>query len=115
MANADFYSVACGNDYTEATTIRDAIGASGGVFAVQDQPTRYRLQFGKYGSDDWTRGRIIGTGGGTIPRGATGVQFRNASPGVVSTVTAVFALADEPLLSLTFPAAASVSTAQRVT
>jgi hypothetical protein len=114
MANADFYGIACGNEYTEAATIRDVLGASEGVFEIQDQPSRYRIQFGKYGQDYWTRERIIGTGGGTIPRGAIGIQFRNATPNVVSTVTAVFALQDEPLLSLTFPAAASVSTAQRV-
>jgi hypothetical protein len=109
MANADFYAVACSDEYKQSATIEDVLMASGGAFTIQDQPARYRVQFGSYGASSWTRERIIGTGGGVIPNGATGIQFRNATKGLVSTVTAVFALRDEPLLSLTFPAAETVS------
>lgn len=118
MANAEFTAVACGDDYTPAATITDVFQSSGGIFQVQDQPARYQLQFqrdGQQGSDYWTRERQIGAGGGSIPRGATGIRFRNASPGVIATVSAQLALADEPYLALTFPTAVSVATATRVT
>lgn len=118
MANAEFTAVACGDDYTPAATITDVFQSSGGIFQVQDQPAKYRLQFqrgGQQGSDYWTRERTIGAGGGSIPRGATGIQFRNATPGVVATVSAQLALQDEPYLALTFPTAVSVATATRVT
>lgn len=114
MANSQFQSVACGNDYTDAATIRDVFNPGGGVFQVQDQPVTYKLQYGGQGVDQWSPEATLGTGGGSIPEGVTGVAFKNAQAGIVATVSALIRPRTQPHLSLTFAGSQSVSTFQRV-
>lgn len=104
MANEQFNSVACGDQFTDAATIRDVFGSGGGVFEVQGNPVSYTLQFGGQGEDFWTQEATIGTGGGTIPPGVTGVRFRNFIAGSVATVSALIRHKNQPHLSLSFAA-----------
>lgn len=107
MANQSFNSVACGDGYTDAATISQVFGSGGGAFEIQDQPAFYKLQYGGQGSDTWTDEQQLGAGGGTIPPGVTGIAFRNASNGVVATVSAYIIPAAQPHLALSFPSPTS--------
>jgi hypothetical protein len=102
VANSQFNNVVCGDNYTDAATIRDVFGSGGGVFEITNEPVVYSLQFGGQGADNWTEEATIGTGGGTIPPGCTGVRFRNATAGLPATVSALIRHIAQPHLSLSF-------------
>lgn len=109
MANSEFTGVSCGDNYTDAATIRDVFGSGGGVFEVQNQPVKYKLQYGGQGVDYWTSEAVVGTGGGTIPPGVTGLAFRNAVAGQTAVVSALIRPAAQPHLALSFPAATVIT------
>ena len=97
--------VACGTDFTDAATLKDVFLSGGGAFQVDGNPAKYQLQYGGLGVDYWTDDATIGTGGGTIPPGATGVRFKNATAGLVATVSALIRPKTQPHLSLAFSSA----------
>lgn len=105
----EFTSVTCGNDYTNAATIRDVFESGGGVFEVDNHAAIYKLQYGGLGADYWTDEATIGTGGGSIPPGVTGIAFRNATAGQNAVVSALIRNRAQPHLTLSFAQAGGVS------
>lgn len=107
--------VATLNTYDESVTIRDVFGSGGGVFQVDNAACLYRLQYGNQGEDYWTPESFIGTGGGPIPKGVTGIQFRSFLLNNPATVSAQIFQHDNPYLSLVFSGALVVTNLPRTT
>ncbi len=98
-------TVACGDNYTDAATIKDVFQSGGGAFQIQNQPVFFKCQYGGQGVDAWTEEQQLGVGGGPVPPNVTGVAFRNAVAGKTATVSAFIVPKGQPSLSLAFPGA----------
>lgn len=107
--------VACGDQYTNATTLSEVFNSSGGYFTIQDNDAYVELQYGGLGQFYWTNEAPVPVGNGILQAGTTGVRFRNLTPGLAATVTAALYAEAEPALIITAGGLATPSTGMTIT
>ena len=98
-----------GTTYASSATIQDVYNSGGGSFVVKNAAVYYRLQWGAQGLAAWTPEVPLEPGGGAIPPGVTGIQFRNALASSQATVSAYIVQKLQPALTLGFSTSTAVT------
>lgn len=97
-------------DYTDAVTIQNVWDSNGGFAIVTGADVFLELQYGQYGTSDWTREVHIPQNSPIVlDKGTVGVRFRDYKSGVHATISGALASASEPPIVLTNPGTIKVS------
>lgn len=97
------------DQYTDALTIADLWGSSGGYFIVTVADVYMQLEFGELGQTWWTNEFHVAVGNGEIDPGTLGVRFRSYTSGKPATVTATLFGEAEPRIIIGSPSTANVT------
>jgi hypothetical protein len=81
-------------------TIDFCYQSNGGYFNVSGNAAFCQLQYGAYGSEEWTDEFLVPIGNGELQAGTIGVRFRSATPGLPAAVSAGMSERDEPAVIL---------------
>jgi hypothetical protein len=108
--------VLSGNTYDEVNAaITQQYRGQGGRFFVQDGNVWVKLQYGVYGTEEWTDETEVPVGAGTIDVGAIGIAFRNDDATVPATVSASIKLPGRPGITLGASGIATPATSSMIT
>ncbi len=107
-------SVVCGDDFTDAASIRNVYKSNGGYIAIGGQDVYAQLQYGVQGQEVWTPSVHLPVGNGTLDKGTLGIRFRNYKAGSAATVSAGLSGPKEPQITIGSGGVATPSTATPV-
>jgi len=92
-------NVTTSEEYTDATTLTEIPGAHGGFFQLNDAPAFVSFQYGAHGHAEWTPDIPCFPPGGTVDAKATGMRFKDYTPGNHSIVFAYLAAPASPFMA----------------